>query len=97
VAGASTLDEIVALWAADVAKEFRDAPASERVDLATVKRMNGMVSNVKVTRETPVGVDGTATELALEAVGPDQKKMMGKVHIVKEGGAWKLSEPEQWK
>jgi hypothetical protein len=42
-------------------------------------------------------VDGTATELALEAVGPDQKKMMGKVHIVKEGGAWKLSEPEQWK
>jgi hypothetical protein len=96
VASASALDEIVALWATDAAKEFRDAPPSQRVDLAGVKRMNAMLSNVKVTGETPVGVDGTAAELALEAVGPDQKKITGKVHIVKEGGTWKLSEPEQW-
>jgi len=96
VASASSLDEIVALWRADAAKEFREAPPSERVDLAGVKSMNDMVSNVKVTRERLAGVDGTDAELTLEAVGRDQKKMTGKVHIVKEGGAWKLSAPEQW-
>jgi len=34
--------------------------------------------------------------LTLDAVGPDRKPMTGRVDLVKEHGAWKLFEAEQW-
>jgi len=98
VANARSVDEVVALWAADAADEYRGAPAGQRVDLAGIKRMNSTVSNVTVTREEMSVGPGTAdATLSLEGIGKDQKKVAGSAHVVKEEGVWKLVQPEVWK
>jgi hypothetical protein len=96
VARASTIDEVTAFWRADAVKEFSAAPPAERVDLAVIKRMYGIVSNVKVTHETVTGSTDEAT-LTLEGTGKDQKTITGTAHLVKENGAWKLVGPEVWR
>jgi hypothetical protein len=94
VAKAVTLDDVTTFWGADLAKEFKDAPPDQRVDLAAVKRMYGKLSNVRVTKET---IDGTNATLTLEGTNAaDQKKVTGTAHLVSENGAWKLTEQETW-
>jgi hypothetical protein len=96
MANASTVDEVIAFWAADLVKEFTAAPAAERTDLAGLKRIYSLVSHVKVTRETLTGSPATGATLRLEGTGRDQKTVTGTVHLVKENGAWKLFGPEDW-
>jgi hypothetical protein len=93
VANASTVDDVIAFWAADLVKEFTAAPAADRTNLAGLKRIYSLVSHVKVTRET---LTGSAATLRLEGIGRDQKTVTGTVHLVKENGAWKLLGPEDW-
>jgi len=98
VAKATSVDEVLAFFSDDAANEFRSAPPDERVDLAGMKRMNGMVSGVMVTREAVSTGPGTSDALlSLEGIGNDQKKVTATAHLVKKEGAWKLAEPEQWK
>jgi hypothetical protein len=98
VANAASVDEVLAFWADAAATEYRSAPADQRVDLAAIKRMNSMVTGVTVTREDASSAAGTDhVILSLEGSGLDQKKVTGTAHLVKEAGAWRLAEPEEWK
>jgi hypothetical protein len=98
VASATSTDDVVALWAADAANEYRNAPPDQRVDLAGIKRMNSMVSSVTVTHEAiSVGAGTANATLSLEGIGTGGKKVTGTVHLVKQEGLWKLAQPEEWK
>ena len=97
-ANATSVDEVLAFWSDDVVNEFKSAPPDQRVDLAGIKRMIGMASDVTVVRETVSTGPGTSDALlSLEGIGPDQKKVTATAHLVTKEGAWKLAEPEQWK
>ena len=94
---ARSVDEILAFWTAETAGEYKSAPADQRVDLAGIKRIYSMVSNVKVTREA-LSVDAGTSDatLSLEGVGVDQKKVTGTAHLVKKAGQWRLAGQEAW-
>lgn len=94
---ARSIDEILAFWTAEAAGEYKSAPADQRVDLAGIKRIYGMVSNVKVTREALLVDAGTSdATLILEGVGVGQKKVTGTAHLVKKQGQWRLAGQEAW-
>ena len=102
MAKATSVDEVLALWAAEAANEYRSTPPDQRADLAGIQRMNSMVSEVTVTREeVSVGAGATGADvravLSLEGLARDQKKVTGTAHLVKKSGEWKLVEPEEWK
>jgi hypothetical protein len=60
VANATSVDEVLTFFSDDAANEYKSAPPDERVDLAGMKRMNGMVSGVTVTREAVSTGPGTS-------------------------------------
>jgi hypothetical protein len=98
VATATSVDDVLTFWSTDAANEYKSAPPDQRVDLALIKRMNGMVSGVTVTREVvSTGPGSTDAILSLEGIGRDQNKVTGTARLVKNEGAWKLAEPEHWK
>ena len=98
VTKATSVDEVLTFWSDDVVNEYKSAPPDQRADLAGIKRMNGMASNVTVTREAVSTGPGTSNALlSLEGIGMDQKRVTATAHLVKKEGAWKLAEPEEWK
>ena len=98
VAKATSVDEVLRFWSDDVVNEFKSAPPDQRVDLAGIKRMNDIASDVTVTREAVSTGPGTSeATLSLEGIGMNQKKVTGTAHLVKTAGGWKLAEPDEWK
>ena len=92
---ATDLDQVLAFWRTEMVNEFKQAPPDQRADLDGIKRIYGMLSDVKVVTEL-VGTVGGAT-VTLEGTTPDQKKMAGTAYLVKENGAWKLFGQESWR
>jgi len=93
VPNAKTVDDVLAFWAADVASEFRSAPADQRVSLADMKRMYAMVTGVKIVKEAVARPGAT---LSLEGMSPDHKTITGTVQLVMDANGWKVSGPEAW-
>ena len=96
VKNATSIDQVVALWAPALADEYTSAPPDQRVDLAGLKQMYGRVSNVKVTRERLVPGRTDDAMLDLEGTGAGEKKMTGTAHVFKQAGQWKLAAQEDW-
>jgi hypothetical protein len=93
VQNATTLDEVLTYWRSEMADDFKQRPPEQRADLAALKRIYGMVSDVTVAGET-VGQSGGAT-VTLKGTR-DQKQMTGTAYLVKQNGEWKLFGPEGW-
>jgi hypothetical protein len=93
---AKSADEVSPFWDADTLEQFNMQPQPARSEtLAMLKRAYGRQSDVKVVKETatPTGVT-----LSLEALDPDGKPIVGSVDVVKEKGAWKITNAvERWK
>ncbi len=91
---AASIDEITPFWGADLMHEFSMLPDADKpAILDTVKRIEAMTADVKVTKETrtPAGVT-----LSLHGIGPDKKPKRGEVALEKEDGVWKLAGQEEW-
>jgi hypothetical protein len=92
---AKSVEEILAFWSSELLHEFKMEPEDARAGtLDMVKRMEGSLGDVRVVRETATPTGAT---LSLEAIGPDKKPRSGTIELVKETGAWKIVEAEQWK
>jgi hypothetical protein len=93
---AKSADEIAAFWNADTLEQFNMETLPERSEtLAMVKRAYGRQSDVKVVKETATP---NGARLSLEALDPDGKPLVGSADVVKENGAWKITNAvEQWK
>src|SRR6187401_3452932 len=74
VPNATSTDDVLAFWTAEVASEFRSAPADQRVTLEQMKRAYARVTGVKIVREVVTLPDAT---LSLEGTSPDQKTIQG--------------------
>jgi hypothetical protein len=92
---AKSVDEILAFWSSALLHEFKMEPEDARAGtLGMVKRMEGSLGDLRVVQETATPNGATLT---LEAIGPDKKAKTGTIELVKENGAWKVVEAEQWK
>ncbi len=92
---ATSVDEVLAFWSSELLHEFKMEPEDARAGtLDMVKRMEASLGDVRVVQETATPNGAT---LSLEAIGPDKKPRSGTIELVKENGAWKLVEAEQWK
>jgi hypothetical protein len=92
---AKSVDEILAFWNSQLLHEYNMEPDDVKAGtLGMVKRMESSLTDVRVLKESATASGAT---LLLEAIGPDKKPMTGSVDLVKENGAWKLVEAEQWK
>ena len=91
---ATTVDEVLAYWRAEVVSEFKQAPPEQRVDLAAVQRTYARVTDLNVVNEV-VGQNGNGATVTLEGT-IDQKRMTGTAYLVKENGEWKLFGLERW-
>jgi len=91
---AKSMDEITAFWCTPLLEDFQKEPEPIRARaLEMIKRTENSLTDVRVLTETATPAGATLT---LDAVGPDRKPMTGRVDLVKEHGAWKLVEAEQW-
>ncbi len=92
---AKSVDEILAFWSSQLLHEFNMEPEDARAGtLDMVKRMEGSHVDLRVVKESTTQNGATLT---LEAIGPNKKPVTGTVDLVKENGAWKIVEAEQWK
>ena len=89
---AKKVEELVPFMTAEHKKQMESTPAAERAQLFEMIKMM-QPSKVKVLKETPQA-DGSVV-ISAEGVNSDNKKATGKITIVKEGGAWKISE-DSW-
>jgi len=93
---ATSIDEITAFWGPDLMHEFSMMPDSAKAGtLDIVKRMEGMVGDVKVVDEKPTSTGATLT-LEGTGTGTDKAPMTGTVEMMKDAGRWKLAAQEQW-
>jgi hypothetical protein len=96
VLSAKTVDELATFFDADTLEQFEMEPEPAKSDtLPMMKRLYQQQNDVKVVKETttPHGVT-----LSLEAVDSDKKPLVGTVNVVKENGAWKMTNAvERWK
>lgn len=95
VQGASNLDEIMRFWQKSLVAEFKQAPAEQRADLGTFKRMYGMLSDVTVVNVSIAPGGATAT-MKLSGKTADGTTIRGTALVVREDGGWKLAAPEDW-
>ena len=79
---ATKLDELQAFWSADLVKQFNAAPPEQRVDLEGMKRMYGMMTAVKVVKETS---STTGATLTLEGVTRDGKQLTNRHRVPYQG------------
>jgi len=93
---AKSIDEIVAFWTAETKEEFNMEPDSAKADtLPMIKRFYGTQTDVKIVKETATPSGAT---LSLEAIDADKKPVACSVDVVKENGAWKITNAvERWK
>ena len=92
---AKSVDEILAFWSSELLHEFKMEPEDAKAGtLDMVKRVESSLADLRVVQETATPNGAT---LSLEAIGPDKKPRSGTIELVKENGAWKLVEAEQWK
>jgi hypothetical protein len=89
---AKKVEDLVPFMTAEHRKQMESTPAEQRGPFFEMIKMM-RPSKVKVVKET-AQADGSVI-IAAEGVDADNKKAAGKITIVKEGGAWKISE-ESW-
>jgi hypothetical protein len=89
---ATTIDELMAFMAKETRAKVEATPAGERGKMFEFLKMVGTVTDMKILREAK---SATGATLTVEALDPDKKKTSGTIHIVREGGAWKLGN-ESW-
>lgn len=91
---ARSMDQITAFWCTPLLEDFQKEPEPIRARaLEMIKRMENSLTDVRVLTETATPAGATLT---LDAVGPDKKPVTGRVDLIRENGAWKLVEAEQW-
>lgn len=86
---AKSVDEIVAFWTAETKEEFNMEPDSAKAEtLPMIKRHYATQTAMKVVKETATPSGAT---LSLEAIGADKKPIVCSVDVMKENGAWKVT------
>ena len=90
---ATKIEDLFPYVSADMRKKVEATPAADRPQGFEMMKMFAAMTNIKVTKEeiTPTGAKLTAT-----GVNADKKTVTGTIILVKEGGAWKLAQPENW-
>lgn len=92
---AKSIDEVTPFWTAEMVGEFGMEPDAARAGtLPMMKRFYAMQTDVRVVKETATPTGAT---LSLEGLDRDRKPIVASVDVVKENGAWKVSNAvEQW-
>lgn len=93
---AKSVDEIVAFWTAETKEEFNMEPDAAKAEtLPMIKRYYATQTEVKVVNETATSRGAT---LSLEALDADKQPVVCSIQVVKENGAWKITNAvERWK
>jgi len=92
---AKSIDDVTVFWTTEMVGEFSMEPDSAKAGtLPMMKRFYAMQTDVKVVKETTTPAGAT---LSLEGLDRDKKPIVASVDVVKENGAWKVSNAvEQW-
>ncbi len=90
---AKSVDDILPFMATERQDEMNAVPAAERADMFEMIKMFGALTSVKVLTENVTATDATLTA---EGIDSDSATTLGTITLVKEGGAWRLSQ-ESWK
>lgn len=91
---AKSIDPILPYMSKASIDQYNATPKDKRQPMFDMmKEMGGMITNIKVVKETKKG-DGYVLDLS--ATGPDKKPATGTVDIIMEGGAMKIGK-ESWK
>ncbi len=96
VLSAKSVDELASFLDADTLEQFEMEPEPAKSDtLPMMKRVYQQQNDVKVVKETTTPYGAT---LSLEALDSEKKPLAGTVDVVKENGAWKMTNAvERWK
>ena len=96
VLSAKSVDELATFLDADTLEQFKMEPEPAKSEtLPMMKRLYQQKNDVRVVKETPTPHGAT---LSLEAVDSEKGPLVGTVDVVKENGAWKISNAvERWK
>jgi hypothetical protein len=89
---AKAVDEILPFMSKETKAEIAKSPAAERKQMFSMMQAMSDARGVKVVKETK---NDKGVELDVEGTTPDKKKSTGKIQMVKEDGAWKVSR-ESW-
>ncbi len=89
---AKTVDEILPFMSKETKAEIAKSPAAERKQMFSMMQAMSDARGVKVVKQT---TNDKGVELAVEGTTPDKKKSTGKIQMVKEAGAWKVSK-QSW-
>lgn len=90
---ATKIEDIYPFMAAARLAEMKATPAEDRKMMFEMIKSMGVMTGVKVLKETPTATGAT---LDVEGVGEDKSKQAGTITLVKEAGAWKVDK-ESWK
>jgi len=89
---ATKMEQVLPFMSAARVKEYNEMAAEQKGGMLELVKMMA-ATNVKVTRETAAGTGATLTVTGVDSM--EKKPQYGTVKLVKEGGAWKISE-ESW-
>ena len=92
---AKSIDEVRPFWSADMREQFdMQADSDKAALLPMMKQGYGAQTEVRVVKETPTPTGAT---LSLEGVDAEKHPLVGTVDVLKENGAWKVSNAvERW-
>ena len=90
---AMKIEDIYPFMAAARLAEMKATPAEDRKMMFEMIKSVGVMTGVKVLKETQTAIGAT---LDVEGVGEDKSKQTGTITLVKEAGAWKMDK-ESWK
>jgi hypothetical protein len=84
---AETVEDIIQYMSASRRKQIESTPADERAMMFDMMKTLGVLSDLKIAKETRTA--GGAT-LSVDALDSDKAKTTGTITLVKENGAWKI-------
>jgi hypothetical protein len=89
---AGKIEELLPYMSVSVRKQVEATPPADRPEMFGMVKMIGTLTDVTIVKDVRTATDSTLT---VDAIDSDGKKIVGTIHIVKEGGAFKLGE-ENW-
>jgi len=92
---ATKIEDLFNYLDAKTIEQIKATPAADRASMFDLMKSVAAVNGLKVTKEGPPAANGTVV-LTCTGTDPETKSARtGTVTIVKEGGAWKVSN-EEW-
>jgi hypothetical protein len=89
---ATKIDDLFPYMSKKNIDQVNQTPAADREKMFQMMKMVGVITEVKVVKETKTATGAT---LEVQALDPDKKPTKGTIEVIKEGDAWKVGS-ESW-